>query len=319
MKRPTGRVAGYALITYRIPPLLAVWTALSWVFPGREGKGNGGRATTTIAVIGATGTAGSRVAARLKWRGITVVEISRANGIDLISGQGLSQALEAVDIVIDVSNPAPTDESDLTRTIATAYHNLVGACASNGVQRIVALTIAGIDDPVFDEFPYYVAKRRAKEIVLNGPIPATVVKSTQLHEFATDPAAVSCRDDEVIVEDWLIQPIAADTVADVLVEAAIGQRRAPRTITGPQEIRLPELTSKLLALQGDRRRVRTVQPSLSALAGGALLASGHAVVLGPNIDTWLNSQTVDGAGNQPLDQESTEPPPAQDAPDLSRA
>jgi uncharacterized protein YbjT (DUF2867 family) len=279
----------------------------------------GGRATTTIAVIGATGTAGSRVAARLKGRGIAVVEISRARGIDLISGQGLSQALEAVDIVIDVSNPAPTDESDLTHTIATAYHNLVGACASNGVQRIVALTIAGIDDPAFDEFPYYVAKRRAKEIVLNGPISATIVKSTQWHEFATDPAAVRCTDDEVIVQDWLIQPIAADTVADVLVEAAIGQRRAPRTITGPQEVRLPELTSKLLALQGDRRRVRTVQPSLAALSGGALLAPDYAVMLGPNIDAWLNSQTVDGAGNPPLGDESTELPPAQDAPHFSRS
>jgi putative NADH-flavin reductase len=48
---------------------------------------------STIAVIGATGTAGSRVVARLKARGVAVVEISRAHGVDLISGQGLSRAL----------------------------------------------------------------------------------------------------------------------------------------------------------------------------------------------------------------------------------
>jgi hypothetical protein len=64
--------------------------------------------------------------------------------------------------------------------------------------------------------------------------------------------------------------------------------------------------------------VRTVQPSLAALSGGALLAPDHAIVLGPNIDAWLNSQTVDGARNQPLGDESTEPPPAQDAPHFSR-
>jgi hypothetical protein len=91
----------------------------------------------------------------------------------------------------------------------------------------VVLTIAGIEDPTFDGFPLYEAKRVAKQIVLDGPVPATVVKSTQWYEFATNPAAVTGNDGEVIVEDWLIQPIAADTVADVLVEAALGQIHSP--------------------------------------------------------------------------------------------
>jgi hypothetical protein len=71
-------------------------------------------------------------------------------------------------------------------------------------------------------------------------VPATIVKSTQFHEFATNPAAVVFKNHEVVVEDWLIQPIAADTVSDVLVEAALGQTRASRTITGPHAIRLPD-------------------------------------------------------------------------------
>jgi uncharacterized protein YbjT (DUF2867 family) len=229
-----------------------------------------------------------------------VVEIARAHGVDLISGCGLAEALEGVDVVIDVSNPMPTDDySDITRTLATASCNLVDACAAQEVQRLVVLTIAGIDDPTLDGFPYYAAKRAAKEIVLAGPVPAMIVKSTQWYEFATNPAAVNCNDDEVVAEDWLIQPIPADSVADVLVEAALGQTRTPRTITGPQDIRLPELTSKLLALQGDRRRVRTVQPALTALAGGALLAPNHAMVLGPDVDTWLDTLATDGASSSP--------------------
>jgi hypothetical protein len=72
------------------------------------------------------------------------------------------------------------------------------------------------------------------------------VKSTHCYEFATNPAAVTCNDGEVIVEDWLIQPIAADGVADVLVEAALGQTHVPRTITGPAAMRLPDLTSNCL-------------------------------------------------------------------------
>lgn len=262
---------------------------------------------STIAVIGATGTAGSRVVARLKARDVGIVEISRAHGVDVVSGRGLFEALAGVDVVIDVSNPMPADErSNITQTVATATRNVVGACAARDVQRLIVLTVAGVEDPVFDGFEYYEAKRAAKAIVLDGPVPATIVKSTQWYEFATNPAAVSSRDGEVTVQDWLIQPIAADTVADVLVEAALGQTHPPRTITGPEAVRLPELTSKLLARQGDNRRVRAVQPALGALASGALLASDGAVVVGPDVDTWLHTlapsvdgESADGDGSAP--------------------
>lgn len=253
------------------------------------------RSLTTIAVIGATGTAGSRVVARLKARDVVVVEISRAHGVDVISGRGLFEALAGVDVVIDVSNPMPADgRSGLTQTVATAARNIVGACAARGVQRLVVLTIVGVEDPLFDGFAHYEAKRAAKEVLLDGPVPVTFVRSTQCYEFASDPVAVTSRDGEVVVQDWLIQPIAADTVADVLVEAALGQTHPPRTITGPEAIRLPELTSKLLARRGDHRRVRAVQPALGVLGTGALLASDGAIVVGPDVDTWLHSLAPDG-------------------------
>lgn len=60
-------------------------------------------------------------------------------------------------------------------------------------------------------------------------------------------------------------------------------------------IRLPDLASKLLAARGDGRRVRAVQPALAPLAVGGLLAPGHAVVLGPDVDTWLKEQVTAGA------------------------
>lgn len=244
---------------------------------------------TTIAVVGATGTAGSRVTAKLKGRDVGVVEISRARGVDLVTGQGLDEALAGVDVVIDVSNPLPPvgGDADIMHTLDSAYRNLVGVCASHEVQRLVVSTIAGIDDPLFGGVAYFAAKRAAEDIVLESRVPATIVKSTQWYEFAINPAAVNFDDGVVVAQDWLIQPIAADTVADVLVEAALGQSRMPRTITGPAAIRLPELVSRLLAARGDSRRVRAADPALPALAGGGLLPPDHAVVLGPDVDSWL--------------------------------
>lgn len=223
-----------------------------------------------------------------------------------MAGDDLAQALEGVDLVIDVSKPMPADGSDMMETVSTAARNLVGACAAQGVQRLVMLTIAGIEKPVFDRCPYYAARRAAKEIVLNGPVPATIVKSTHWYEFAANPAVVAHEDREVVVQDWLIQPIAVDTVADVLVESALGQTHAPLSITGPRAIRLPELTSRLLARQGDRRRVRVEQPALSALALGALRASDRAVVLGPDVDTWLQTLAPAGAPGRVPGEQSTE-------------
>src|SRR3981081_1519414 len=115
--------------------------------------------TTTIAVIGATGTAGSRVIARLKGRDITVVEISRAHGVDLITGHGLSEALAGVDVVIDVANPiSPAGHVDVADHLAPAYRHQVRGCASQGVQRLVVSTVAGIEQPVFHRVPYDLAK-----------------------------------------------------------------------------------------------------------------------------------------------------------------
>ena len=150
------------------------------------------------------------------------------------------------------------------------------------------LSIAGIENPLFDEFAYYLAKRSQQRLIAAAPVPSTIIKSTQWHEFATNPAAVAFARGEVRVHDWLIQPIAADTVADVLVEAAVaGPGGRTRVIAGPEPIRLPELTRKVLAARADPRPVREVYPPLDGLAQGALRAPPGAEILGPDIATWL--------------------------------
>lgn len=297
-------------------PNRAVSTAIEWVKLSDQRKR--GRLLTTIAVIGATGTAGSRVVARLRAREVAVVEISRAHGIDLLSGEGLYRAFKGVDVAIDVSNPAPHDgQPTVVEALVTAARNIMGVCAARDVQRLVVSTMAGIDDPAFDGAPYFEAKRAAKEILLDGPVPTTVVKSTPWYESATGPPGPVHGDgDQVIVEDWLIQPIAADTVADVLVETALGQTPTPRTITGPETIRLPELTSKVLARQGDSRTVRPVKPAVPALAAGALLATERAVVVGPDVETWLRSLPPAGADGHAQDGDGAHA--LSHRPDLSR-
>ena len=62
----------------------------------------------------------------------------------------------------------------------------------------------------------------------------------------------------------------------------------------PDAIRPPDLTSKLLAQQGDSRQVRSVESAVAALGAGALLAPGQSVVVGPDVDTWLQTLALPG-------------------------
>lgn len=94
-------------------------------------------------------------------------------------------------------------------------------------------------------------------------------------------------DDKVEVQDWLIQPIAALIVAEVLVDEA-SARHESRSISGPEVIALPDPTARVLAARGDNRPVVTVPAVLDSLSRGVLLAPDTAELIGPDVKTWLN-------------------------------
>ncbi|WP_370591364.1 SDR family oxidoreductase [Saccharopolyspora montiporae] len=246
-------------------------------------------AIVQVAVLGATGTAGARTLAQLRGRGIAATGLSRASGVDLLTGAGLHEALAEADAVIDASQPLPSDGgSGMREALAAATRNVVRACADQNVGHLVFLSILGIHDPRLAGFEYYAGKRDQEAELADSPVPVTLVKTTQWHEFATNPFAVSFGADEVAVQDWLVQPVAADSVAGTLADAAVGDPdTATRRIAGPEVLRLPELTERVLARTGDPRPVRSVPADPVALGEGALLAGDDAEILPPDVPTWL--------------------------------
>ncbi|WP_307849553.1 SDR family oxidoreductase [Qaidamihabitans albus] len=242
-----------------------------------------------IAVAGATGTLGSRIRDRLSSGGHTVVPISRSAGVDLHTGEGLAEALSGVDVVVDASNAFPTDPSaDLVGTLAGATRRLLEVAEEMGVERGVVVSISNVESPAFDHVPYYVAKREQEKIVAASGLRTSMVKTTQWHEFATNPAAVTLGSEEVLVQDWLIQPVAADAVAEVVADHALDRSTPARVeLAGPEQIRLPTLTRRLLSVRQDDRPVRIVPPGLPALSDGVLLAPESAEIVGPTVAEWL--------------------------------
>jgi uncharacterized protein YbjT (DUF2867 family) len=133
---------------------------------------------------------------------------------------------------------------------------------------------------------YYAGKLRQEELVLNGPVPATVLRATQFHEFAVQLLGAAIGP-FVPVPRMLSRPIAAREVAEALVVAAEGepQGRAPE-LAGPEERSMVTMTRMVVRARGLRKVVVPVPVGGPARHGG-LLPAGPGPRGTETFDQWL--------------------------------
>ena len=135
-----------------------------------------------IAVAGATGLVGREVVAALREGGHKPVEISRATGVDVVTGTGLDRALSGVSAVVDVLNRPAQDAAEAVAFFQTTTRNLLDAEHRAGVGHHVLLSIVNIDR--FEGSAHYAGKRAQERVVETGPVPWTIQRATQFHDFA---------------------------------------------------------------------------------------------------------------------------------------
>ena len=76
--------------------------------------------STKIAVAGTTGLAGRPVVDILESRAYEVVPIARSLDVDVITGEGLDQALTGVHTIIDVATGPSPDQQAATECFTTS-------------------------------------------------------------------------------------------------------------------------------------------------------------------------------------------------------
>ncbi|MFI6676048.1 SDR family oxidoreductase [Kribbella sp. NPDC050470] len=170
-----------------------------------------------IAVAGATGAVGVFVVRALETRGLGVVPISRANGVDLLNVRGLTEALKGADAVIDVSSVVTARRGESVEFFSHATQNILTAEQFAGVRHHVALSIVGVDRV---RYGYYEGKHVQEELVRSSAIPHTVLRATQLHEFAGQMLDRMRFGPVSAIPSMLCRPVAAAEVADLLVDIA---------------------------------------------------------------------------------------------------
>jgi uncharacterized protein YbjT (DUF2867 family) len=249
----------------------------------------------SVAVAGATGRVGRHIVDVLNERGYSVVPISRASGVDVITGRGLNEALQGVDCVIDASTGPSAEEQPATEFFVTATRNLQSAGEKAGVQRMVTVSIIGCDRFTGG---YGAAKIAHEREVLGGPIPGRVLRAAQFHEFVSQLMEWGTNGNVCYVQEMRTQLVAARTVAEALVDLAVNEdgfsvARIPE-IAGPREESLVEIAKLLAARRGNHLRiesvVNTADPDHAVYTSGALLPGRHAKLAGPSFEAWLAAQ-----------------------------
>jgi uncharacterized protein YbjT (DUF2867 family) len=207
-----------------------------------------------IVVIGGSGLIGSKLVEKLRQDGHQSVAASPDTGVNTITGEGLAEALEGGQVVVDVANAPAWDDAAVLDFFETSSRNLLAAERAAGVGHHVTLSVVGTDR--LPESGYLRAKAAQEDLVKAGPIPYTIVRATQFFEFIGRIADSSTDGNTVRLPPALVQPEAADDVAGTLADVAVG---APLNDTvelaGPQAFRLDELARRLLSAKDDPRQV----------------------------------------------------------------
>jgi len=137
------------------------------------------QARRKIAVAGATGRVGRHVVDVLKTGGHDVVAMSRSSGVDVVTGDGLAEALAGVECIIDVATGPSPDQEAATQFFTTAARNLHEAGQRAGVRRMVVVSIIGTDRFTAG---YGAAKLAHEQAMLSGPLPVRILRAAQFHQ-----------------------------------------------------------------------------------------------------------------------------------------
>ena len=220
-----------------------------------------------IVVIGGTGLIGSKLVQNLRERGHDVLAAAPSTGVNSITREGLAQAMDGADIVVDVANAPSWEDQAVLDFFETSSRNLLAAEAAAGVRHHVALSIVGSER--LPENGYFRAKVAQENLIKASSIPYTILRATQFFEFVGGIAQSAAVGEEICLSPALIQPLASDDVVAALTEVTLQTPvNGTLEVAGPEAMPLDELVRRFLRATGDSRKV---VPDVHARYFGAVL------------------------------------------------
>jgi len=241
-------------------------------------------------VIGGSGLIGSKVCKNLQDLGHEVISASPSSGINIISGEGLADALKGADVVVDVANSPSFEDHAALHFFETAGHNLFAAEKLAGTKHHVALSVVGTERML--DSGYFRAKMAQEKLIKASGVPYTILRATQFFEFI-GAIAYSGREDgnTIHLSSAALQPVASVDVAAALTAIA---QQAPINqtveVAGPDRRPIVEFVSEYLKHTNDPREAvpDDTVPYFGAPINDKSLTPGDNPIVGATrFEDWL--------------------------------
>lgn len=232
-----------------------------------------------ILLTGSSGNLGRRVASMLESAECEVRTLSRTAPsqpyrrcdhfmVDMLVGDGLSEALADVDVVAHCAGAAAGDD-----VIAA---NLIAAAMAAKRPHIVAISVVGADrvpqSSWLDRkmFGYFGAKHRAEMALRESGLPWTILRATQFHQLLIPVVENMTRLPAVpLPAGTSFQPVDASEVAERLGELVLGPPQGlVANLAGPEIHPMRELVS--IYLRARRRQRPLIDVRLPGSAAASL-------------------------------------------------
>ena len=249
-----------------------------------------GKSTMKIVVIGGSGLIGSKVVSKLGEQGYQAVAASPSSGVNTLTGEGLAEVLKGASVVVDVSNSPSFDDEPVMEFFRTSTGNLLRHEGATGVGHHVALSVVGSDR--LPDSGYLRAKLIQEKLIKDSSIPYSIVRATQFFEFWKSIADSATEDNTVRLPPVRFQPVAAEDVAGLVSEVAIGSPlNRIVELAGPEQFRFDEFIRGALIASKDPRQV-VADPQAryfgTVLSEHSLVPGNNAQLGKINFGDWLS-------------------------------
>lgn len=166
---------------------------------------------------------------------------------DLLTGAGMAEAVESIDVMIHLATTQRRQDIQATE-------NLIAAARAVGSPHLIYLSIVGIDDAMLS---YYRTKFACEQRIEASGLPWTVLRTTQFHDLIYAMCHAQRHLPVLFMPSKIaIQPIDVSEVADRLC-ALVAEPAAGRVpdMGGPLVQQAKELAKIYLRSTGSRRPI----------------------------------------------------------------
>jgi uncharacterized protein YbjT (DUF2867 family) len=215
----------------------------------------------TVLVTGATGRLGTKAVQVLAENGHEPRPFSRRGGGDLVTGAGLSEALDGARQVLHAASDS--DARDGADDVEATTRLLE---AAREVEHLLYVSVVGVDRI---PYRYYRNKLACEQLVAASGIPFTILRATQFHELGEDVLRQKERRWLALIYpfDYKVQLVAAQEVAERAAELLAGApRREVVEFGGPEILTVRDAVDTWRELRGPLRVLPLPYPGKVAAA-----------------------------------------------------